>query len=103
MESIVLELLQKQGERLTNIESLLNLSKSVLNLREVQTLTGLSISHIYKLTMWQKIPHYKQAKHLFFDRIEVENWLKTNQFKTTKELDKAAATFVTLNKKGVRK
>jgi excisionase family DNA binding protein len=100
MESIVLELLQKQGLQLANIESLLTLSKSVLNLDEACTLTGLSKSHIYKLTCWGKIPHYKQAKHLYFDRLELEAWLKTNRFKPSDELEKEASTYVTLNRKG---
>ncbi len=100
MESIVLETLQKQDERLKNIESLLSLQKNVLNIDEVCTLTGLSKSHIYKLTCYQKIPFYKQSKHCFFDRAEIENWLKENRFKTSDELKKEAATFVTLNRKG---
>ncbi len=100
MDSIVLDLLQKQGERLTNIESLLTLNKSVLNLDEACTLTGLSKSHLYKMTCWQKIPFYKQAKHLYFDRLELEAWLKTTRFKTSDELEKDASTYVTLNKKG---
>lgn len=103
MDSIVLDLLKKQGERLTNIESLLTLSKTVLNLDEVCSLTGLSKSHIYKLSHWNKIPHYKQCKHLFFDRTEIENWLKANRFKPSDELKKEAATFVTLNRKGGKK
>lgn len=100
MESIVLELLQKQAQQLANIENLLTLSKAVLNLDEACTLTGLSKSHIYKLTCWGKIPYYKQAKHLYFDRVELENWLKTNRFKSSDELDKEASTIVTLNRKG---
>ena len=100
MESIVLELLQKQGEQLATIESLLNLSKSVLNLDEACTLTGLSKSHIYKLTCYQRIPFYKQSKHLFFDRVEIEKWLKINRFQSIEELDKEAATYITLKKKG---
>ena len=95
----VLELLQKQDERLRNIENLLSLSKKVLNLDEVCNLTGLSKSHIYKLTCWGKIPFYKQSKHLYFDRVEVESWLKSNRFKSSDELEKEAATYVTLNKK----
>jgi excisionase family DNA binding protein len=101
MESIVLDLLKKQGEQLNNIESLLSISKTVLNLDEACTLTGLSKSHIYKLTCWQRIPFYKQAKHLYFDRLELEAWLKTNRFKPSDELEKEAATYVTLNKKGL--
>ena len=100
MESIVLETLQKQDERLRNIESLLSVQKNVLNIDEVCTLTGLSKSHIYKLTCYQKIPFYKQSKHCFFDRVEIENWLKENRFKPSDELKKEAATYVTLNTKG---
>ena len=98
-----MELLQKQGERLTNIETLLSQSKTVLNLDEVCSLTGLSKSHVYKRTMEGTIPHYKQAKHLYFDRVEVEKWLKENQIKTFSETEMEAANYVTLNRKGGKK
>jgi len=88
MEQQFLLFLQNQEKRLTNIENLLSISKSVLNIDEVCILTGLSKSHIYKLTCWGKIPYYKQAKHLYFDRIEIENWLKINRFKTLDELNR---------------
>jgi len=96
-----MENLQQINERLTNIESLLSIQKNVLNLDEVCKLTGLSKSHIYKLTCYSKVPFYKQAKHLYFDRAEIESWLKTNHFKGSDELDNEAATYVTLQKKGV--
>lgn len=100
MEDIIKHL-EKQDQRLANIEILLRQSKIVLNLDEVCYYTGLSKSHIYKLTCWGKIPHYKQSKHLFFDRLEIEKWLKENQIKTVDDIDQEASTFVTLNKKGV--
>ncbi len=100
MESIALKLLQGQAQQLANIESLLSIQKNVLNLDEVSTLTGLSKSHIYKLTCYKKIPFYKQAKHLYFDREEIENWLKENYFKPSDEIEKDASTYVTLNQKG---
>jgi len=98
-----MENLQQFDERLKNIESLLSTQKNVLNLDEVCKLTGLSKSHVYKLTCYSKVPFYKQAKHLFFDRVEIESWLKVNRFKPVDELDKEAATYVTLKKKGVTK
>lgn len=98
MESLVLVRLGQQDERLKNIEALLSLSKSVLNLDEVCNLTGLSKSHVYKRTMQGTIPHYKQAKHLYFDRAEIENWLRENQIKTVDAIEQEAATYVTLNK-----
>jgi excisionase family DNA binding protein len=97
-EITVLELMQQQDLRLRNIENLLSAQKNVFNLDEVCTLTGLSKSHIYKLTCWGRIPFYKQAKHLFFDKLEIEEWLKTNRFKPSEELEKEAATYVTLKK-----
>jgi len=96
----ILETLQKQDERLKNIESLLSVSKTVLNLDEVCTLTGLSKSHIYKLTCYGKIPFYKKSKHLFFDRVEIQNWQKSNRGFNSDEVNKEASTYVTLNKKG---
>ena len=94
----VLELLQKQDERLSNIENLLSFQKIVLNINEVSKLTGLSKSTIYKMTCSGMIPHYKKAKHLYFDRIEIENWLKSNRIKTSDEIDREASTYVTLKK-----
>ena len=102
MESIVLESLQKQNERLKSIEKFLFAQKNVLNLDEVCIHTGLSKSHIYKLTCYGKIPFYKKSKHLYFDRVEIENWLKENRFKSSDELDKEAATYVTLKKGGAK-
>lgn len=74
----MVELLEK-FERLENL--VLSTQKTVLNINEVCTFTGLSKSTIYKLTMQggKSIPHYKQSKHLFFDRVEVENWLKEHR------------------------
>jgi excisionase family DNA binding protein len=102
-EMSVAEYLQQIDQRQKSIESLLALSKTVLNLDEVCNLTGLSKSHVYKRTMNSSIPHYKQAKHLFFDRVEIENWLKENRIKTSSEIEREASTYVTLNQKGGRK
>jgi excisionase family DNA binding protein len=82
-------------KRFDRLESLvLCTQKKVLNIDEVCTLTGLSKSTIYKLTMSGKIPHYKQAKHLYFDRIEIENWLKENRGFNVSEIDKKSSTYL---------
>ena len=86
----------KRFERLE--KHILTTQKAVLNIDEVCTLTGLSKSSIYKLTMNGKIPHYKQAKHLYFDRIEVEAWLKENRGFNVNEIEDKAST--SLNMKG---
>ena len=90
------ELLEK-FERLEN--HILCTKKTVLNINEICTLTGLSKSTIYKLTMNGKIPHYKQAKHLYFDRIEIEAWLKANRGFNIDEVETEASSALTLKKK----
>jgi excisionase family DNA binding protein len=95
---ILLEKLQKQDERLKSIENLLSIQKNVLNIDEVCTLTGLSKSHIYKLTMKGEIPFYKQCKHLYFNRLEIESWLQQNRFDVV-NTDIQAANYCLTNKR----
>ncbi|MEE4196572.1 MAG: helix-turn-helix domain-containing protein [Bacteroidales bacterium] len=78
MEKIISKI-EEQNLRLKSIEELLHLSKKVLNIDEVCKLTGLSKSSIYRCTHKGTIPFYKQAKHLFFDKLEIESWLKENR------------------------
>jgi excisionase family DNA binding protein len=98
---IILETLQKQNDRLSNIENLLSAQKQVLTFDEVARFTGLSKSYLYKKTSTGGIPCYKpQGKCIYFDRSEIETWLLQNRKKTTDELEKEASTYVALGKKG---
>lgn len=66
--------------KIEKIERLANITfKDVLNINEVSLYTGISKSAIYKCTMNGTIPHYKQSKHLFFDKSEMIEWLKSNK------------------------
>lgn len=80
-------------ERLDKIErySLLA-AKNVLTLDDVEILTGLSKSYLYRLTSTKQIPYYKpNGKLTFFDRKEVEDWLKQNKVESKADaLHKAA-------------
>ena len=97
MENIILELLQKQENRLNEIVSLLSLSKTVLNINEVSKLTGLSKSTIYKFTHSGTIPHFKKAKHLYFNKAEIEGWLMQHRGFNAEEMNKTASISVQLN------
>ncbi len=88
--------IEKRFDRLENL--VLCTQKKVLNIGEVCTLTGLSKSTIYKLTMSGRIPHYKQAKHLYFDRIEIEDWLKENRGFNVSEIDKKSSTYLAIKR-----
>lgn len=88
---------EKILEKLDKIEKLTILSaKNVLCFNDVAILTGLSKSHLYKLTCSHQIPHYKpNGKQIYFDRTEVENWMKQNKIATTAEIEHTATSYVT--------
>ncbi|NTW87763.1 MAG: helix-turn-helix domain-containing protein [Desulfobulbaceae bacterium] len=89
--------LDQINERLQRIEGLLVSNKSVLNMREASVLTGLSISHLYKLTSTGGIPCYKPGgKGLYFNREELEAWLLRGRKATAEEIETAAFTYVTM-------
>jgi len=70
-------------------------AKNVLCFDDVVLLTGLSKSHLYKLTCTRQIPHYKpNGKHIYFDRNEVEAWMKQNRVNTALEAEQAAAAYI---------
>lgn len=55
--------------------------KTVLNFEEASVYTGLSKSHLYKLTSTDGIPCYKPTgkKGVYFDKGEIDEWLLKNQ------------------------
>ncbi len=69
-------------------------AKQVLNLEDVALLTGLSKSHLYKLTCSCQIPHFKQnSKSMWFDRAEIEAWQKQNRVTTKAEAEQRAVAY----------
>ena len=86
--------------QLDRIEALTALSaKNVLCLDDVVLLTGLSKSYLYKLTCSHQIPYYKpNGKHVYFDRIELENWMKQNRVATEDEVQATATNYLVTGK-----
>lgn len=70
-------------------------AKKVLTFEDVVLITGLSRSYLYKLSASNLIPHYKPSgKQLYFDRKEIERWLKQNRVETVEETDRKATNYV---------
>jgi len=86
-------------ERLQVIETLLLSQKTVLNFDEMATYTGLSKSHLYKLTSTGGVPCYKpHGKHIWFNKSEVDQWLQQNRKATTDEIETQASTYLLTKK-----
>lgn len=75
-------------------------AKNVLTIDDVAVLTGMSKSHLYKLTCSRQIPFYRpNGKLVYFDRQELEGWLKQNRVTTQEEAEQQAIAYVMTHKK----
>ncbi|MBU3838443.1 MAG: helix-turn-helix domain-containing protein [Candidatus Phocaeicola faecigallinarum] len=96
--------ISKQLDRIERYSMLA--AKNVLVLDDVVILTGLSKSHLYKLTCTHQIPHYKpNGKLIYFDRAEIELWMKQNRVATESEVEQKAVNYIstgTMQKGGLK-
>ena len=69
--------------------------KTVLNFDEASVYTGLSKSHLYKLTSTGGVPCYKPTgKKLYFDKEELDEWMLRNKKLSQDEIDDKAENFL---------
>lgn len=75
-------------------------AKNMLTFDDVILLTGLSKGHLYKLTCRHAIPFYKpNGKQIYFDKKEIESWLRQNRVASKEELEHKAITYLTTGRK----
>ena len=81
--------------RVEELEQMLFLTKNVLSFDEASKFLNLSKSYLYKLTSGNLIPHYKpQGKMLYFERAELEAWLRRNPVKTQAQIEAEAQQYL---------
>lgn len=67
-------------------------NKQTLSIDEAAIYAAISVSYLYKFTSTQQIPHFKpHGKIIYFDRSELDEWLRQNRVKTTAEIETEAA------------
>jgi hypothetical protein len=51
------------------------------------------------MSMTKTVPHYKpRGKMIYFNRVELEEWLLQNRIATSDEIEAKASKYVTLDK-----
>lgn len=79
---------QKQNEeRIDALEGIFLCQKEILNFDEAAAYLSMSKSTLYKLTAKKEIPHYKPNRFVFFERSELDNWIRSAAVKTEEQLD----------------
>ena len=68
--------------------------KPILTAKEMAAYMGIKLSTLYKMTHNNVLPYSKpNGKMIFFDRVEVENWMRSNRYATQQELATQAAAY----------
>lgn len=99
MEEDIKEIVLKQLADIRKFSLLA--AKNTLDVDDVVALTGLSKGFVYKLTCRKEIPHYKpNGKLLYFDRQEIESWMKQNRVNTIEEAEQTASKYLINNMEG---
>ena len=85
--------------RVEELEQMLFLTKNVLSFDEASKFLNFSKSYLYKLTSGNLIPHYKpQGKMLYFEKADLEAWLRQNPIKTQMQIEQEAQRYILANK-----
>ena len=89
-------------EQLNRIErNSLLAAKKMFSLEEASLFLNMSRSFIYKLTYRHEIPFYRpNGKQIYFDRRELEDWMRRNRVATTEEIEQSATNYLVTDKIG---
>ena len=69
-----------------------------LSIRDVATLTGLTVATLYGYCQRREIPYHKRGNRLRFFKAEIINWIKSGRVKTVSEIEADADSYLS-NKK----
>lgn len=68
--------------------------KSMMTATETANYMGISKSYLYKMTAKREIPCYKpHGKMVYFDKTEVDAWMRQGKRCSNAELDEQAAAY----------
>ena len=86
--------------RILQLEKSLYQAKNILSFEEACAFLNFSKSYLYKLTSTCAIPHYKPSgKMVYFEREELEKWLRQNPVKTKVQIEMEAHSYILKNNK----
>lgn len=75
-------------------------AKNVLTIGDVVILTGITKQSLYRMTCQNRIPYYRpMGGKVYFDRKEIEDWLRRNRVATVDEVNSEAATYCVTHKR----
>ena len=88
---------QQTEERIGALEEVFLCQKEIFNFDEAAKYLKMSRSTLYKLTASKGIPHYKPNRFVFFERSELDKWIRAAAVKTEEQLDDQVNAYTMAN------
>lgn len=86
---------QQTEERIDALEGIFLCQKEIFNFEEAASYLNMSRSTLYKLTSSKSIPHYKPNRFVFFEKAELDKWIRDHRVMTVDEMDAAVQSYCT--------
>ncbi len=80
-------------QRIEALEQVYLCQKEIFNFEEAAAYLNMSKSTLYKLTSRKEIPHYKPNRFVFFERSELDKWIRDAAVKTEEQLSDEAIKY----------
>ena len=84
---------QQVKDRIGALENVFLCQKEILNFDEAAAYLNMSKSTLYKLTSKKEIPHYKPNRFVFFEKSELDKWIRAAVVKTDGQLNDEANAY----------
>lgn len=84
-------------QRIEALENVFLCQKDIFNLDEAATYLSMSKSTLYKLTSKKEIPHYKPNRFIFFERSELDKWIRSAAVKSEEQLNDQVNAYTMAN------
>ncbi|MBL7892215.1 MAG: helix-turn-helix domain-containing protein [Bacteroidia bacterium] len=81
-----------------NLSLLTQPAVEIMDIKQASELLHLKITTLYEKTSEKTIPHFKKGNKLYFNRSELEAWIRQGKVKTAEQTQSEAITYL-LNKK----
>lgn len=85
---------QQVKDRIGALENIFLCQKEIFNFDEAVAYLNMSKSTLYKLTSKKEIPHYKPNRFVFFEKAELDKWIRSASVKTDGQLNDEANRYI---------
>lgn len=68
--------------------------KDTLNISDCALYTGYAVQTLYSMVCRKEIPYYKRGRSVFFDKGDIEKWMRGMRIASNEEIEERAEAYI---------